>query len=214
MSRNDYIAYCPRHDILLVWFQEYARADCGGGHRIRRDCCSKLRRGSGLVGLRHLLLVHATILGVIADRAAPRVLSLPSMYGRRSDAAAMAARLIQDYLGQRDPQHTGYYTGAAGRRFEGLWAPVNKRVVQAEPRTRCAASRQTSFYATAVARPPSRPPRSLAHRALHPPLRTPFRRTVATSALAGHDPSGIVKCSARENWRAFQLIPHVAVLQS
>jgi hypothetical protein len=58
----------------------------------------------------------------------------------------MAARLIQDYLGQRDPQHTGYYTGAAGRRFEGLWAPVNKRVVQAEPRTRCAASRQTSFY--------------------------------------------------------------------
>ncbi len=30
-------------------------------------------------------------------------------------------RLIQDYLGHRDPRHTVYYTRTAGRRFEGLW---------------------------------------------------------------------------------------------
>jgi site-specific recombinase XerD len=31
-------------------------------------------------------------------------------------------RLIQDYLGHRDPRHTAHYTRAAGRRFEGLWS--------------------------------------------------------------------------------------------
>ena len=30
-------------------------------------------------------------------------------------------RLIQDYLGRRDPWHTVHYTSAAGGRFEGLW---------------------------------------------------------------------------------------------
>ena len=30
-------------------------------------------------------------------------------------------RLIQDYLGHRDPRHTVQYTRTAGRRFEGLW---------------------------------------------------------------------------------------------
>ena len=30
-------------------------------------------------------------------------------------------RLIQDYLGHRDPKHTVHYTRTAGRRFEGLW---------------------------------------------------------------------------------------------
>jgi integrase len=30
-------------------------------------------------------------------------------------------RLIQDYLGHRDPRHTAYYTRTADRRFEGLW---------------------------------------------------------------------------------------------
>lgn len=30
-------------------------------------------------------------------------------------------RLIQDYLGHRDPKHTVYYTRVAGSRFEGLW---------------------------------------------------------------------------------------------
>ena len=31
-------------------------------------------------------------------------------------------RLIQDYLGHRDPKHTVHYTRVAGRRFIGLWA--------------------------------------------------------------------------------------------
>ena len=30
-------------------------------------------------------------------------------------------RLIQDYLGHRDPRHTAHYTRTAARRFEGLW---------------------------------------------------------------------------------------------
>jgi type 1 fimbriae regulatory protein FimB len=30
-------------------------------------------------------------------------------------------RLIQDYLGHRDPRHTVHYTRVAGRRFERLW---------------------------------------------------------------------------------------------
>ena len=30
-------------------------------------------------------------------------------------------RLIQDYLGQRDPRHTVHYTRVAGVRGEGLW---------------------------------------------------------------------------------------------
>ena len=30
-------------------------------------------------------------------------------------------RLIQDYLGHRDPKHTVHYTRTAGLRFEGLW---------------------------------------------------------------------------------------------
>jgi type 1 fimbriae regulatory protein FimB len=30
-------------------------------------------------------------------------------------------RLIQDYLGHRNPRHTVHYTRVAGRRFEGLW---------------------------------------------------------------------------------------------
>jgi type 1 fimbriae regulatory protein FimB len=32
-----------------------------------------------------------------------------------------ALRLIQDYLGHRDPKHTVHYTRTAGSRFEGLW---------------------------------------------------------------------------------------------
>ncbi len=30
-------------------------------------------------------------------------------------------RLIQDYLGHREPQHTAHYTRTAAGRFEGLW---------------------------------------------------------------------------------------------
>jgi type 1 fimbriae regulatory protein FimB len=45
---------------------------------------------------------------------------------RHSCAFALAdkgydLRLIQDYLGHRDPRHTVHHTRVAGRRFEGLW---------------------------------------------------------------------------------------------
>ena len=30
-------------------------------------------------------------------------------------------RLIQDYLGHREPRHTAHYTRVAAHRFEGLW---------------------------------------------------------------------------------------------
>ena len=30
-------------------------------------------------------------------------------------------RLIQDYLGHRDPKHTVHYTRVAAHRFDGLW---------------------------------------------------------------------------------------------
>jgi type 1 fimbriae regulatory protein FimB len=39
----------------------------------------------------------------------------------RSRTAAMTQRLIQDYLGHRDPKHTVHYTRVAAGRFEGLW---------------------------------------------------------------------------------------------
>nr|WP_281353028.1 tyrosine-type recombinase/integrase [Mesorhizobium camelthorni] len=31
-------------------------------------------------------------------------------------------RLIQDYLGHRDPKHTAHYTRVAARRLDGLWS--------------------------------------------------------------------------------------------
>jgi site-specific recombinase XerD len=31
------------------------------------------------------------------------------------------SRVIQDYLGHRDPRHTARYTRTAAARFEGLW---------------------------------------------------------------------------------------------
>lgn len=30
-------------------------------------------------------------------------------------------RMIQDYLGHRDPKHTAIYTRTAAKRFENLW---------------------------------------------------------------------------------------------
>ena len=51
-----------KFDILLVWFREYLRADCGFGHRIRRDVAGNCGEGSGLVDLLHLLPVHAATL--------------------------------------------------------------------------------------------------------------------------------------------------------
>ena len=39
-------------------------------------------------------------------------------------------RLIQDYLGHRDPKHTVHYTRVAGVRFEGMWGTRNRDEVR------------------------------------------------------------------------------------
>jgi len=65
------------------------------------------------------------LIGAAAERA-----SLPGVHPhtlRHSCGFALAdkghdPRLIQDYLGHRDPRHTVHYTRTAGRRFEGLWS--------------------------------------------------------------------------------------------
>ena len=64
------------------------------------------------------------LIAAAAERA-----SLPGVHPhtlRHSCGFALAdkghdLRLIQDYLGHRDPRHTVRYTRTAGRRFEGLW---------------------------------------------------------------------------------------------
>ena len=65
------------------------------------------------------------LIGAAAERA-----SLPGVHPqtlRHSSGFALAdkghdLRLIQDYLGHRDPRHTVHHTRTAGRRFEGLWS--------------------------------------------------------------------------------------------
>ena len=65
------------------------------------------------------------LIGTAAERA-----SLPGVHPhtlRHSCGFALAdkghdLRLIQDYLGHRDPRHTVHYTRTTGRRFEGLWS--------------------------------------------------------------------------------------------
>ncbi|MDO9714342.1 tyrosine-type recombinase/integrase [Paracraurococcus lichenis] len=61
--------------------------------------------------------------------AAARRAGLPGVHPhtlRHSCGFALAdkghdLRLIQDYLGHRDPRHTVHYTRASGCRFEGIW---------------------------------------------------------------------------------------------
>jgi type 1 fimbriae regulatory protein FimB len=65
------------------------------------------------------------LIAVAAKRA-----GLPSVHPhmlRHSRGFALASwgydlRLIQDYLGHRDPRHTVHYTRIAGSRFEGIWS--------------------------------------------------------------------------------------------
>jgi type 1 fimbriae regulatory protein FimB len=43
-------------------------------------------------------------------------------------------RLMQDYLGHRDPRHTVHYTRVSGRGFEGLWKLDATRARKVSPR--------------------------------------------------------------------------------
>jgi type 1 fimbriae regulatory protein FimB len=61
----------------------------------------------------------------ISERGQPLTPVHPHML-RHSCGFALAnrgydLRLIQDYLGHRDPKHTVHYTRVAAGRFEGLW---------------------------------------------------------------------------------------------
>ena len=64
------------------------------------------------------------LVAAAADRAGLAGVHPPTL--RHSCGFALAdkghdLRLIQDYLGHRDPRHTVHYTRTAGGRFEGLW---------------------------------------------------------------------------------------------
>jgi type 1 fimbriae regulatory protein FimB len=79
-----------------------------------------LRTGSPLTrqAVNYLIATVATRAGLVGVH--PHVL-------RHSCGFALAnkghdLRLIQDYLGHRDPRHTAHYTRTAGGRFEGLWS--------------------------------------------------------------------------------------------
>ncbi|WP_363323062.1 tyrosine-type recombinase/integrase [uncultured Jannaschia sp.] len=53
--------------------------------------------------------------------------SRPSAHGSRHSCGFALAnrkhdlRMIQDWLGHRDPRHTAHYTRTAAKRFDGLW---------------------------------------------------------------------------------------------
>ncbi|QBX35904.1 hypothetical protein E4191_15315 [Paracoccus liaowanqingii] len=65
----------------------------------------------------YLLTVIATRAGV--DAVHPHMLR--HSCGHALAHAGRDLRLIQDYLGHRDPRHTARYTRTAATRFEGLW---------------------------------------------------------------------------------------------
>ena len=83
---------------------------------------------AGRSGRRHRVAIMDHLAVAAFDEAAARA-GLPDVHPhtlRHSCGFALAnkgydLRLIQDYLGHRDPRHTVYYTRTAGRRFEGLW---------------------------------------------------------------------------------------------
>jgi DNA-binding XRE family transcriptional regulator len=41
--------------------------------------------------------------------------------GSRLATSTSSRKLLQDFMGHRDPRHTSRYTRTASRRFEGLW---------------------------------------------------------------------------------------------
>jgi hypothetical protein len=70
---------------------------------------------------------RTTVKNALRERLAASTWSRSRSAAAAAAATASAAnkgydlRLIQDYLGHRDPRHTVHYTRTASRRFEGLW---------------------------------------------------------------------------------------------
>src|ERR1700682_3391088 len=96
---------------------------------IKRHLAARLDRLPWLfVSERGQTLTRQTVNYLIASAA--RRAGLPPVHPhmlRHSCGFALAnrgydLRLIQDYLGHRDPRHTVHYTRVAGSRFEGIWS--------------------------------------------------------------------------------------------
>ncbi len=96
---------------------------------IKRHLAARLDRLPWLfVSERGQALTRQTVNYLIASAA--RRAGLPPVHPhmlRHSCGFALAnrgydLRLIQDYLGHRDPRHTVHYTRVAGSRFEGIWS--------------------------------------------------------------------------------------------
>jgi type 1 fimbriae regulatory protein FimB len=96
---------------------------------IKRYLATRLDRLPWLfVSERSQALTRQTVNYLIASAA--RRAGLPPVHPhmlRHSCGFALAnrgydLRLIQDYLGHRDPRHTVHYTRVAGSRFEGIWS--------------------------------------------------------------------------------------------
>src|SRR5512135_806912 len=96
---------------------------------IKRSLATRLDRLPWLfVSERSQSLTRQSVNYLIA--AAATRAGLPSVHPqmlRHSCGFALAnrgydLRLIQDYLGHRDPRHTVHYTRVAGSRFEGIWS--------------------------------------------------------------------------------------------
>ncbi len=95
---------------------------------IKRYLATRLDRLPWLfVSERSQALTRQTVNYLVASAA--RRAGLPPVHPhmlRHSCGFALAnrgydLRLIQDYLGHRDPRHTVHYTRVAGNRFEGIW---------------------------------------------------------------------------------------------
>ena len=95
---------------------------------IKRYMGIRVGRAPLAVHLRAGAAAHASVRELPLAAAAVRA-GLPPVHPhmlRHSCGFSLAnrgydLRLIQDYLGHRDPKHTVHYTRVASRRFEGLW---------------------------------------------------------------------------------------------
>ena len=118
------VAYICREDILLYAYA-LARGNAGasGVDGVTFEQIEASGVGAWLTGLREDLVSKSY--RPDAARAC-----LPNVHPhtlRHSCGYALAnkgqdSRLIQDYLGHKNPTHTAHYTRTASVRFEGLWA--------------------------------------------------------------------------------------------
>jgi hypothetical protein len=76
----------------------------------------RLVRGRSALNPRRPLSVSLSHAARCSDTAA-----LATQRWLRAEQQGHDFRLLQDFMGHRDPRHTSRYTRTASRRFEGLW---------------------------------------------------------------------------------------------